>query len=314
MFKSRWSKVLGVVSLTALLAGFAGCNKPSVNSSAGDDESDVASAESELGQPDPMRHGPPGPAMLLGAALHHLDLTDAQKTTIKGELDALRSAAGDHREDHEAFHKALAAAVRSGSVNEAALMQNLPQEHGDPARLAKALGVLHDTLTAAQRRQLLDAVAAKMDKHEGRDGKPERAYRDGERGPEMHGPLAHMLHGLDLTDTQRKAIHEAMEKNAPSEADRASMKASRESFHKAMRERLESFASERFDASAFAAPPADAKMGPKGMAFGMVKMLATVTPILTETQREALAKHIEEGPAAPPHARKWHGHGERSSL
>jgi Spy/CpxP family protein refolding chaperone len=310
MFKSRWSKVLGMLSLAALLAGFAGCDKPSVNG-ANDDESDVASAESELGQPEPMRHGPPGPGMLLGAALHELDLTDAQKATIKGELDGLRSAADDHHGEREAMHKALAAAVRSGSVDEAAFSQKLGKEPGDPARLAKALGVLHETLTAAQRRQLVDAISAKMEKHGKRGERGERGGKhEREHGAEMGGPMGHMLHGLDLTDAQRTAIREAMQKNAPSEADRAAMKGSHDAFRKGMRDRLETFAGGSFDASAFAAAPAGAKMGPKGMFGGMVKMLATVTPILTETQREALATRIEEGPAGAPHAGKSRGHRE----
>lgn len=323
MSKSRWSKLFGIVSLAALSVGIFGCNKPSTTS-ASDEESDVAAAESELAQAEPMRQGTMGPGMLLGAALHDLELTDAQKATIKAEMDALRSGA-DKRGEHEAMHKALAAAVRSGKVDEAALLAQLPQEPGDLSRVAKAIGVLHDTLTAAQRKQLVEAVETKMEKHgehgmrehkgdrEGREhARENKGERDGareggrEHGPGMMGPMGHLLHDLDLTDAQREQIHEAMKKSAPSEADREAMKAAHDSFRKAMHDRLETFAADSFDAKAFVAPPADAKMGPKGMAGGMIKMVATVTPILTDAQRETLAKHLEEGPPAGKH----HARGE----
>lgn len=323
MLKSRWSKLFGIVSLAALSVGVFGCNKPSTQN-ANDEESDVAAAESELTQAEPMRHGPMGPGMLLGAALHHLDLTDAQKATIKGELDALSAGAGDKRGEHEAMHKALAAAVRSGKVDEAALLAQLPKEPGDMTRVAKAISTLHDTLTSAQRRQLVDAVEAKLDKHgehgmrehkgdrEGREhARENKGERKGERegareggrehGPGMMGPMGHILRDLDLTDAQRDQIREAMKKNAPSEADREAMKAAHDSFRTAMRARLETFAADSFDATAFVTPPADAKMGPKGMAGGMIKMVATVVPLLTDAQRETLAKHLEEGPPAGMH-------------
>lgn len=334
MIQSRWSKVLGILPLVGALAGFAGCNNPQ---DADDESSDVAAselaapeAEARDGKPEHARGGrhgrPGGPAFLLGVALHKLDLTEAQKATIKGQMDALRANDDAPEGAHEAGRKALADAIHSGKIDEAAFSKPLAKEPADRTQLAKALSVLHDTLDAKQRQALVDAVNAKMEKHgghegkregrdakraegenkrEGRDGKRgwDRGDDDGERGHEMRGhemrgPMG-LLRGIELTDAQREGVREAFEKMAPSDADREAMKTQHEAGRAAMRERLASFASDRFDANAFVAmPEGAAKHGPEGMFGGMVKMLAKVVPILDETQRAELARRIEEGPAA----------------
>lgn len=362
MVKSRWSMVLGILPLVGALAGLSGCNEPGTD----DGSTDSAAAElagtpgrgpkGEKGAKGAMgergMHGR-GPGMLLGAALHELDLTDAQKTTIQGELDALK-ADGGPKVDHEAARKAVAEAVRSGKVDEAALLAQFAKPQIDTTRVAKAIGVLHDTLSAAQRKELVEKVSARMDKlggpegrpdwkergakdgADGRDAKGERGDRgpkgdrgngpkgergdgpNGERGPKgergghgpgMRGPLGYLLHGIELTDSQREAVRTAMEKTAPSEADRAAMKAAHEAMKTAMKDRLATFASDSFDANAFVKPPEGApKMGPEAMFGQMLKVVAAVTPILDETQRAELAKRIEEAPMGPPHMGKGH-HG-----
>ncbi len=281
--------------------------------------------------------------MLLGAALHELTLTDAQKTTIQAELDALKPD-GSEKVNHEAARKAVADAVRSGKVDEAALLAQFAKPQIDTARVAKAIGVLHDTLSAAQRKELVEKMTARMEKFGGPDGRPEwkdRGAKDGadrreakgdrgdkgdrgsrgdrgpkgergdkgEHGPGMHGPLGQLLRGIELTDAQRETVRAAMEKTMPSEADREAMKASHEAMRTAMKDRLATFASDSFDANAFATPPAGApKMGPEAMFGHMIKVIAAVTPVLDETQRAELAKRIEEAPMGPPHMGKGH-HG-----
>jgi Spy/CpxP family protein refolding chaperone len=338
MIQSRWSKVLGILPLVGALAGFAGCNNPP---DASEESTEVAPAE--LGAtpgaaakdrtPEHARgefHGHArGPAWLLGAALHELDLTDAQKAAIKGEMDALNESVTERGDDHAAERKALADAVRSGKVDEAAFAKPLAREPVDQARLAKALATLHDTLDANQRKQLVDAVLAKMENHGDHEGKRgdhegkrgdhegKRGDHEGKRGPDgesdrgMHGPMGHLLQGIDLTDAQREGVRAAFEKMAPSEADRTAMKAQHEAGRKAMSDRLATFANDRFDASAFVAMPAGAAMGgPEAEVGRMVKMLAVVTPILDETQRAELAKRLEEGPAAHPRKGKRGKHAE----
>lgn len=331
MFQSRFSKVLGTLSVVGALAVFAGCNNPSVSPESAETASSELAAGPKGERHGKMgRHGPPGPAFLLGAALHELDLTDAQKATIEAEMKALRDAHAEDREDaHEARQEALAAAVRSGKVDEAALLAQLKEDAPAPdnARLAKALQTLHDTLTAAQREELVAAIGEKMDERKDRAGKPGRGHHGddegrgpkgdrgprgergpkgdreamGERGPKgahgpgRMGPLGHMLQGIELSDDQRAKLREGLEKGAPTEADRDAMKAKHEAFRETMDERMKSFVGESFDATAFVAPPKDG-MGPEKMAGHMVKALAVVVPILDAAQREALAKNIEQGP------------------
>jgi Spy/CpxP family protein refolding chaperone len=209
----------------------------------------------------------------------------------------------------------------------------------DTTRIAKAIGVLHDTLNAAQRKELVEKVTAKMEKFGGPEGRPDgkdrgpkgdadRRETKGDRGPKgergdhgpkgergdhgagMHGPLGYLLRGIDLTDAQRETVRAAMEKTAPSEADRAAMKASHEAMRTAMKDRLATFASDSFDANAFVTPPAGAPaMGPEAMFGQMVKVIAAVTPVLDEKQRAELAKRIEEAPMGAPHMGKGHHHG-----
>jgi Spy/CpxP family protein refolding chaperone len=329
----------GALSLVLALAGLAGCNQPS-----GDDSADTDVATSELAaEPAPAKpnkggkahdkhhggkHG--GPGMLLGAALRELDLTDAQKSILQGQLDALRQD-GEARPDHDAARAELAAAVKSGRVDESALLAKAAPAAPDTTRIAKAVGVLHDTLTAAQRKELVAAVEAKMERggpdgeherrgfkgdHERRGAKGERGEaKDGEgreggkrgkhAGREMagkgmeHGPMGHLLKDLSLSDGQREKVKEALSKLAPSEGDRDAMKAKHEAFRTQMKERLASFASDSFDANAFVAlPEGGAKFGPDKMFGHMVKTLAVVVPILDDAQRAELAKRIEEGPGA----------------
>lgn len=321
MIFRRWFRSFGALSIVLAAAGLAGCNTPSTD----DDSADTDVAASELAtEPAPARHDkagpmrgehhgkPGGPAMLLGAALHELDLTDAQRSTIQNELDALHQDAGA-RADHDAARAALAAAVKSGRVDEAALLSKIAPARPDTARLAKALGVLHDTLTPAQRKELVSAVEERMahvkrggpkgdrERVEAREGK---GHERGRRGHGMagrgeHGPLGHLLRGVSLSDAQREQVREALSKLAPNEADRDAMKAQHEAFRSRMKERLASFASDSFDASAFVAPPEGApQLGPDKMFGHMVKALAVVAPILDEGQRAELAKRIEEGPGA----------------
>lgn len=329
MNAARWSKVFGALPVILALAGLTGCEKPA----SGDEPTDVAASELAA-EPGPARQDkahphrgdhrrPHGPGMLLGAALHELELTDTQKATIQAELDALRDAA-PARPEHDAARTALAAAVRSGQIDEAALQRLAPTPPApDTARIAKAIGVLHATLTPSQRKDLVAAMqahgkrrgpagdqAADVDDEADDDeaAPPERgdhARGPGKLGRGPGGPLMHMLHGLDLSETQRAQVKDALAKLEPSEADRDAMKASHDAMRARMTERLAAFANDSFDANAFVAPPEGAPAhGPEKMFGHMVKALAAVVPVLNETQRAELAKHIEEGPGA---ARPWKG-------
>ncbi|WP_437675681.1 Spy/CpxP family protein refolding chaperone [Sorangium sp. So ce131] len=354
MMQSRWWRLGGILPLVGALVGAVGCT---AETGQGDTSPSDEAAEAALAQgpstddraagPRGHRngfHGRPGgahgPERLLRAALHEIELSDAQKATIEGALDGLRDGAKDHPMDPAPF-AALADGVRAGKIDRAAIEAKLAEggrggeEHR--ARVAGALSTLHATLTKEQRRALVDAVAAKMDARgeEGErgpwGGKGERGPRGekgergpwdgkGERGPRgdraamggpgmKGGPLGHLLRGIDLRDDQRAQIEKALEGTRPSEADREAWKADFAAKRAEMRARLEKFAEDRFDANAFL-PAADGKHGPRAHQGRMVDALAAIVPVLDQAQRNALADRLEKGPAAGRFER-GPGRGER---
>lgn len=341
MMKSRWFRLGGILPLVGALAGLAGCGADSTSTDAlgapsnegvasepltkapstGDQAGEAGKGKGDKGDGFRGHHGGRhgGPEHLLRAALHELDLSDAQKATIKGALDGLHDGAKKHGKDPAMF-AALAQGVRAGSIDKTAIEAKLAgaekgaEEHR--ARVAEALGTLHATLTKEQRRALIDALAAKMEKRGekgehgpmgDRDGKPGRGGpegRDEHAGKGDHGmkggPLGHLLRDLDLRDEQRAQIDKALEATRPSDADRDAMKAKHEAMRTEMRARMEAFAGDRFNANAFL--PA-AKEGPRGHLEGMITSLAAVLPILDQAQRDALADRLEEGPRMGKHER-----------
>ena len=299
-------------SILGLLVALAGCSAESGTASAAG-TSDTARAQTaalaaSTGEASAARgpaHGPhPGPDFLLVAALHEpINLTDAQKTTLESALTASRPAAPPAFDRTRA--SALAAAIRAGSVDATAL--EAPGDDGMAARQAasaQALTTLHATLTAGQRRALVDAVSkrsaergAKTDGAEGPRHPMDHAR--GDHGP--MGPVGHMVEGLDLTTAQEDAIRaklDAQRPSPPTEADRTAMKAQHEAMRAAMDAKLQTFASDTFDATAFVTPPAGAVKGPGDRASHFARELAIVTSVLDAAQREKLAARIEAGPPA----------------
>ncbi|EYF01306.1 Hypothetical protein CAP_8460 [Chondromyces apiculatus DSM 436] len=242
-------------------------------------------------------------------ALHELDLTDAQESAIEGALETLRAGMKGERPEGRAPFAVLAAGVRAGKVDVAAVVAKA----GTPgagfeahrAAVANALQTLHATLTKEQRRALVDTLAARAEAH-GPHGKG--AGKQGERagGPPPGGPLGHLLGRLDLDEDQQEAIARVLEADTPappSAADHEAMKQHVEAMRVEMRARLESFAADTFDARTFLAPPAGDKApggagvhGPAAHLERMAKTLAAVVPLLEPEQREALAKDLEQGP------------------
>lgn len=290
------------------------------------------------------RGGHHGPAMLLHAALRELSLTDAQEAAIEGALDTLKDSLRDGRAEPPAAPPGaaeLAAAVRAGRVDEASLLTKMTPPEPDAAHraaVAKALGTLHATLSAAERRQLVDALSDKLDEHgpgfggkgfggKHFGGKHERGERGPrgdaaergdavERGPLAdklgRGPLHHLLRDLELRDDQRASIEKAMEGLRPSDADHEARKGEHEARRAQMKQHMELFVAERFDAAAFLESGAKAmREGGRGPMAHMVKALAVVVPVLDEAQRATLADTLAKGPLGMKGMR---GHGKRGPL
>lgn len=323
MISFRPSMVLPVLGLLAAFA--VGCSGEAAASGGADsaDATRAAITNDQVATNDRPAfgkfrlHGPKaGPGFLIGAALHEdLKLTDAQRASIEALREEMKPAAPPAFDKSRA--SALAAQIRAGQISENAVDQGAPNDREQKraehlAATAKAVSKLHDILTPAQRTSLVAAVEKRMEqgpKHGERGPRGEggeRAQRGhrGEGGQRAHdkvgGPMGFLLNDLDLTQEQKDAIRTKLEAErpaAPSQEQREAMKARFQNVRAEMQSRLQSFASDSFDANAFVTPPAR----PEGAQARphenrRAKMLAIVTSVLTPAQREKLAVKIEQGP------------------
>ena len=227
-------------------------------------------------------HGPPGADLLLQAALHHLDLTAEQRAAIESAAHGLGHEAVIDR----AMLADVAAGVRAGRLDEVRLLAKL--DAASPrvdrtAALAQALDTLHATLTADQRRALVDQIAKHMEEH---------AQEHGARHGGPDAMLEHLLGGIELTGDQRASI-DAIVANASKESDQSLSSASMEAVHKDLAARLQSFASDRFDAAGFAGAMAASPLDLHTHVQRALHVLGQILPVLTPAQREALATRIE---------------------
>jgi Spy/CpxP family protein refolding chaperone len=265
-----------------------------------------------------MHHG--GPLGLLKAALRELDLSAEQKAAVEGALAKLPAPPHERGEDPgKEARAALARSVREGKVDPGAIpAAPRPDFEAMQASAAEALQTLHKTLTPQQRRALVDTLQKRAEEHgpwgrgrRGPDGEGPREHgKHGPRGagPEGLGPAGFFLRDLGLTELQKTSIQKALKESMADLAgdkerpDPAVLEKKREEMRAGMKARLESFASDSFDARAFVAPPKDAKAHPglKDHGERMHRMLSVVVPLLDSAQREKLAQRIESGPAFPP--------------
>jgi len=335
MMQSRRWRLFGILPLVGALVGTAGCTAETGQR----DTSPTAKAAEAASARGPKRGWPGrhwkgfgahrglhGPEHLLRAALHELDLSDAQRSTIEGALKGLRDGAKRPPNDG-AVIAALAEGVRAGAIDRTAIEAKLSAAAGwteeRRARVAEALSTLHATLTKEQRRKLVGTIAARMEEmgEKGRRGPwagrgahgpmgkhGERAAMGG-RGMKG-GPLGHLLRGIDLRDEQRAQIDKALEGVRSSAAGQGAGKDDLAAKRAEMRARLETFAEDRFDANAFVSA-AGARKGAAAHLDRMIDALAAIVPILDEAQRNALADRLEKGPPAGKHrrGRRGHAHG-----
>jgi Spy/CpxP family protein refolding chaperone len=248
-------KMQSILTAAFALAAATGCAQ-----SQSQDPPTTASAADEA------THGPPGPEMVVGVALHELELTPDQRATLKDALHAGAPAMAAH-----ATIKAdVAAGVRAGQLDEAKIRAELDANVPEAA-LPQMFATLHDTLTPDQRRAFVDILDKKIDAHEATPAHADHL-------------LGHLLGGLDLTKDQHARIDPIL---AAQQASAPDMQA----FHTALRAKLQTFAADRFDAAAFAKdlPP----VGMRAHVESTIHTLAAILPLLEPAQRDKLATMIE---------------------
>jgi hypothetical protein len=285
--------ILQTSALIALFTPVLACvaSTGTASSSAGSAvaaETVVTAADAATDTPTAHRpHHHPGPDFLIVAALHEpIGLTADQEKTLQGLLP---TAPPGPRPFDKARAAALAAGIRAGKVDVTA--EALPPSDFAvrEASLANALNTLHATLSATQRRALVDAVEQRAAEHatSGRGGPKDHA------GP--RGPLEHLLEGLDVTAAQEQEIEAKL---AAAHADRPSEEALRvehDAARASMRAKLETFAGDNFDGAAFVTPSGAMRPGGHDR---FLTYIAIVTSVLDASQREKLAARIEAGPRA----------------
>jgi hypothetical protein len=254
--RSMW---IGTIAALALAAG--GCAQPDTQ-----DDSAALSGEHEM-------HGPPGPQLLLSAALDHLDLTAEQRTTIETAEHAIAPGAAVHK----AMLADVAAGVRAGHLDEAALLAKLDGADRS-ASVAKALDTLHTTLTAEQRHALVDLISKHMEEHK-------MAHAAQHAGPDAM--IEHLLAGLDLSSDQRASIDAIVAKQGSDAA------ASADAVHAALAAHLQAFAGDHFDGAELAAAASASGSAMHDHVQAAIHTLGQILPVLTQAQRETLATRIE---------------------
>lgn len=299
---ARWIRALGPVMAAGLLA--VGCEgqAPSESEEEAVDQAEEAidAPQKDAASPDKVRdrHGKHdkfrGPERIFQAALDLDGLSDAQKSTIQGLME--KPAFDKDSEDHAARKElmaSLAESVRKNSVDAGAFAAQAeklaPAKDDHHAAFVKKLNTLHATLTPAQRSALVAAIKEKAAEHMDRMADHDKADKD-EKG--RMGHMGMLLHGVDVSDTQREQIAAALDK-AGLKKDKADKLEHMAGMKEKMDAMFSAFEKSSFDAAAVLPQPPE--MRGNHMA-DMAKALAVVVPLLDDSQRAALADKIAEGP------------------
>lgn len=249
----------------------------------------------------------------------HLAVSPELEAKIKAAHQSVSKGAQPGLETQRAFAAELAAEVRAGKLDDAALearLSGLKERAAQAgARQAEFLKALHASLTPAERKEFAEATRAqaqKMAAHQARKPKDAKAKpdADGQEGPEEHGPAAeHMRHrrggpgglvaALQLTPEQQNKLKDALE------TDRNGMQAQHEAMRVAHLARATalaaSFEKSDFDPSKLPAVAVPANGGP---AAHELKVVRALLPVLSVPQREVLATELLKD----RHARRNHRH------
>jgi len=253
---------------------------------------------------------------LVKTALEVLDLTEEQRLALEGLRQSRLEGMGDGpRDDRAAFHEALVKALETGKIDRAALEakiaskdklseQKLAERN---ARLAK----LHATLTPEQRKTLVDAVRAKLErKADKRDDRADddRMGRKGKRGPkgkdkgDFHGKsmMLGWLRGVELTAEQQAQVDALAAKAEAFHPDDDDWTDKREDKLDELSTLLDAFAADDFDPAKSAPRPSPMKNPAEKVAFH-VEQFEALLGILTADQRAQLAETIKSHPGKMGH-------------
>ncbi len=250
-------------------------------------------------------------------AQHHLDVSPALQAKIKAAHESVSKGAQPGVETQRAFAAELAAEVRANKLDDAALDARLASlkarasEAG--ARQAAFLKALHASLTPAERQEFAaatradaDRIASKQARAQGsKPGDKDSAEAPpAEGGPaaehmqRKHGRPGALVKSLQLTPDQANKLKTALD------ADRNDMRQTHEAMRAAhltrTRALADSFANADFDPAKLPSVAVPSNGGP---AAHELKVVRALLPVLTDTQREALAAELGKD----RHGHRHHG-------
>lgn len=285
------------------------------------------------------RKGPHGgPAFLFRAALDELELRPDQKTTIEGLMGELERVQPGQSQAHRDFQKALAAGIRAGKLDTAALAPHYAAIEKEATETSQkvhaALNKLHQTLTAEQRQKLVTALEQRMAKGPGPGGPgagmcghgpggcqagcgacgggpegddtadddetaPPPPRGHGRRGMGRHGGMGMGTGFGPMADLDlTDAQKEKLRALRPEMKGERPAKPDMQKKGEHMKEMLAAFAKDGFDANQMK-PPVDLSQKAREHAEARVKHLEALVGILEPAQREKLATKVESGPMGP---------------
>lgn len=243
-----------------------------------------------------------GVVRVFGEALGEVPLRPEQRTeleTIAVAADTRHASMGDGKKE---LALALADQIEKGSIDRAALQPKIDRIVADLEKARPednaALARMHAILDADQRNLFVDALEAKF-KHGGRGrghhkGEHGAKGEKGERGEAEHhkggfGGMKQLAEDLKLTDDQKTKVFEAMKSGHEGGHAFGKMHHDRMGAGKKV---LESFRTDKFDATAAQPPPEKLKERVAEGSGRFASMAEKILPILTPEQRKIAAEKV----------------------
>lgn len=256
-------------------------------------------ASAEPGRDKGMRGMRGDPVKMVERMAGELGLTADQKARLMTRAQRLKAQVAPIKAQRKAAMKDLAAQVRAGRIDAAALDRHIAQfqKTMDALRpeLQAALTELHRTLTPAQREALVDKIKSRRHRR-GMFGHGHRGHR---------GKHRRVVKMLGLSDAQQDQIEDLV--HGYFWNNRTALRQQRRDMRDRMKAAAEAFVGESFD-------PSTLPVLGQGKAPRMIKMLRDALPtankalaVLTPEQRAKLAAHIEKRAEQGPRPMRQRG-------
>jgi len=275
MHRTRLAALACSVALTAL----AGCD-PNAGTTNTEARAAINTSENEHARPHGHHH--PLPVVVAHLALD-IDLQAGQAAEIEDALEALRASHEAARVADQALRQAATDGVAEGLVSRERLAGPLEAAFTAAATAGEAettaLDALHTILSEEQRLEVVDAFA---EHHEAR--------REDGRRPPPPGPAAHLRHmaeAIGLSDEQIIALHDALGgREPPAKPPKRDGRI------------LAEFGSEDFDAASLGMAERRIEHTAE-RAEGFIALLAALSDVVDDDQREALVTFLAQPPPGP---------------